>query len=85
MPNIGVIEGIRPAVASGSFLSYCTVREIVAACATSPICVAVTVIWDVPSGVAGATVTRADPGADATDEVAIIVTVAGLGMDAGAV
>ena len=64
---------------------YCTARVTKAECGPPPAAVAVTVICEAPKPVAGATVTKVDPGVAAAVEVAIIVTVAGFGTVAGAV
>jgi hypothetical protein len=46
--------------------------------------VAVTVICDAPNAVGVATFTKADPGVAASTDVAVTVTVAGLGVTVGA-
>jgi len=48
-----------------------------------PTAAAVTVICDVPNAVGSATVTKVDPGSVAAADVAVTVTVAGLGTTAG--
>jgi hypothetical protein len=61
---------------------YCTVSVTTSPCAAPPTAVAVTVIWDVPTAVGAATVTKADPAVPVAG-VAVTVTVAGFGTTAG--
>jgi hypothetical protein len=64
---------------------YCTVNVTTSACVAPPAAEAVTVICDVPKLVGVASVTRVDPGELASADVAVTVTVAGLGTTAGVV
>jgi hypothetical protein len=64
-------------------IRYCTVNVTTFPCADPPASVAVTVICDAPNAVGVATVTKLDPGADAAGDVAVTVTVVGLGTNAG--
>lgn len=66
-------------------LPYCTVNVTTSPCEAPPAATAVTLICDVPNAVGVATVTKVDPGKAASADVAVTVTVAGLGTTAGAV
>ena len=64
---------------------YCTISVTTSPCAAPPTAAAVTVICDVPTAVGASTFTVADPGAVASADVAVTVTVAGFGTNAGVV
>ena len=60
-------------------MPYCTTNVTTPPCDAPPTAVAVTVICDVPRPVGVSTFTAADPGEFASADVAVTVTVAGVG------